>query len=229
SRRLYTRSKRDWSSDVCSSDLDTRPFYHLFFSACNLKKYIRWGEFMIVFFMFGMLAFVFCIGYLLVYLIRKVLRQRPVFRKKVFFPLLIGSFLFIGIGTATDDDASAKVTSLEEEKEALESDVADLEEETEELQVEAEEDASDELDDMSKELDSLKEDYEKQEKDNKKSEKESKTKEEEDDDMKEEKKELKKHLKKAKKETKKLEEDKETLKKQKKEQKEAADNEDNGS
>jgi len=42
---------------------------------------------MLVFIIFGVLAFVFCMGYLLIYLIRKVLRQRPVFRKKVFFPL----------------------------------------------------------------------------------------------------------------------------------------------
>src|SRR5207249_9206962 len=29
SRRRHTRSKRDWSSDVCSSDLDVAPLYGL--------------------------------------------------------------------------------------------------------------------------------------------------------------------------------------------------------
>src|SRR5699024_11299530 len=39
SRRRHTRSKRDWSSDVCSSDLVKQSIFFIRFIQCHLKKF----------------------------------------------------------------------------------------------------------------------------------------------------------------------------------------------
>src|SRR5699024_11761942 len=46
SRRRHTRSKRDWSSDVCSSDLkeDVLPFYYLNLFTQNIVRHPSGSE-----------------------------------------------------------------------------------------------------------------------------------------------------------------------------------------
>src|SRR5206468_6942315 len=56
SRRRHTRSDRDWSSDVCSSDLASAIFAGLTAAFASIPLYREWGRIAVVPYVLGLAA-----------------------------------------------------------------------------------------------------------------------------------------------------------------------------